>query len=84
LPANYHFLRDAKGVEIDCVQELPEGLRFVEIKSSATLSADHIKNILRLKNLFSKTDDYVVYAGQDEPLYHDVKFINWKNIAPTL
>jgi len=80
LPANYYFLRDAKGVEVDCVQELPEGVRFIEIKSSATLSANHIKNILLLKKLFSKTEDYVVYAGQEEPLYHDVKFVNWQNI----
>jgi predicted AAA+ superfamily ATPase len=80
LPANYHFLRDSKGVEVDCVQELPEGVRFIEIKSSATLSIDHIKNILLLKNLFPKTEDYVVYAGQEEPLYHDVKFISWQNI----
>jgi len=81
LPASYYFLRDSKGVEVDCVQELPEGVRFIEIKSSATLSADHIKNILLLKKLFPKTDDYVVYAGQEEPHYQNVKFINWKNIS---
>jgi len=80
LPANYNFLRDAKGVEIDCVQDLPEAIRFIEIKSSATLSADHIKNIRLLKKLFSKTDDYIVYSGQDEPIFHDVKFVNWQNI----
>ena len=83
LPANFHFLRDAKGVEIDCVQELPEGLRFIEIKSSATLSAEHIKNILQLKKLFSKTENYVIYSGKEEPVYHDVKFVNWKNIEQT-
>jgi predicted AAA+ superfamily ATPase len=80
LPANYHFLRDSKGVEIDCVQELPEGVRFIEIKSSATLSPDHIKNILLLKKFFSTTEDYVVYTGQEEPLYHNMKIINWQNI----
>ena len=79
-PANYYFLRDSKGVEVDCVQEFHEGVRFIEIKSSATLSADHVKNILLLKKLYSKTDDYVIYAGQEEPHYHNVKFINWKNI----
>ena len=80
LPANFHFLRDSKGVEIDCVQELPEGLRFIEIKSSATLSTEHIKNILLLKKLFSETEDYVIYSGQEEPVYHNVKFINWQNL----
>jgi len=80
LPANYNFLRDSKGVEIDCVQELPEGIRFIEIKSSATLSADHIKNIRSLKKIFSKTEDYTVYSGREEPIFHDVKFVNWQNI----
>jgi predicted AAA+ superfamily ATPase len=84
LPANYYFLRDSKGVEVDCVQELPEGMRFIEIKSSSTLSTDHIKNILLLKKLFHKTEDYVIYAGVEEPLYHYVKFINWQNITKTI
>jgi predicted AAA+ superfamily ATPase len=83
-PDNYYFLRDSKGVEVDCMQELPESVRFIEIKSSATLSANHIKNILLLKKLFQKTEDYVIYAGQEEPVYHGVKFINWQNIGQTL
>ena len=80
LPVNYYFLRDSKGVEIDCVQELPEGARFIEIKSSATLSADHLKNMLLMNKFFPKTENYVVYIGREEPLYHHVKFINWQNI----
>jgi len=84
LPANYYFFRDSKGVEVDCVQELPEGVRFIEIKSSATLTPDHIKNMGLLKKLFSKTEDYVIYTGQETSLYHNVKFINWQNIKPAL
>ena len=84
LPANYYFLRDSKGVEVDCVQELPEGVRFIEIKSSATLLSDHIKNMLLLKKLFSKTEDYLIYTGKEEPLYCDVQFINWQNIKHIL
>ena len=83
LPANYYFLRDSKGVEVDCVQELPEGVRFIECKTSATLSTDHIKNILLLKKLFSNTEDYVIYTGTEETCYHNVKFINWQNIERT-
>ena len=79
LPANFYFLRDSKGVEVDCVQELAEGVRFIEIKSSATLSADHVKNLMLLKKLFPKTEDYVIYTGMEEPIYHNVKFINWQN-----
>ena len=79
LPANYYFLRDSKGVEVDCVVEHPEGLCLMEIKSSETFTPDHIKNILLLRKLFSKTKDYVIYAGQEEALFHDVKFIHWQN-----
>ena len=69
-----------KGVEIDCVQEMSDKVRFIEIKSSATLSDNHIKNLLLLKKLFLKTEDYVVYTGQETPLYHNVQFVNWQNV----
>jgi predicted AAA+ superfamily ATPase len=84
LPANYYFLRDAKGVEVDCVMEMSNGLRFIEIKSSETLSPAHIKNILSLRNIFPKTEDYVIYAGQDILNFREVKFINWKQIEGLL
>jgi predicted AAA+ superfamily ATPase len=81
LPANFYFLRDSKGVEIDCVVEKPDRLDLIEIKMSATLSASHISNIKSLKPLFKKTEDYVIYSGEQEPVYHDVKFVNWQNIS---
>jgi len=84
LPSNYFFLRDSKGIEIDCVQELHEGVRFIEIKSSSTLSLEHIKNILHQKKFFSKTEDYVIYAGQEESVFHNVTFINWQNIEQNI
>lgn len=80
-PANYYFLRDAKGVEVDCVQELPDFVRFIEIKSSETLSHEHIKNIISLKKIFPNSQDYVIYNGCEEPVYNNVKFINWQNIG---
>ena len=66
---------------MDCLQELPDGVRFIEIKSSATLSTDHLKNMMLMKSLFAKTQDFVVYTGTEEPLFHNVKFINWQNIG---
>ena len=80
LPANFYFLRDSRGVEIDCVQELPEEMRFIEIKSSETLSNDHIKNINLLKNLFKKTENNVIYSGQNVADFHNVRFVNWQNM----
>ncbi|GHV72224.1 ATPase [Bacteroidia bacterium] len=81
LPTNFYFLRDSKGIEIDCVTEKPDKLDFIEIKMSATLSSSHISNIKSLKPLFKKTEDYVIYTGEQDPVYHDVKFVNWKNIS---
>lgn len=80
LPANYCFLRDSKGLEVDCVQELPDKMRFIEIKLSETLSRDHIKNILSLETLFTKTENYVIYSGKNVADFHHVKFLNWKEI----
>jgi hypothetical protein len=81
LPANYFFLRDSKGVEVDCVQELADGLRFTEIKLSETLSYDLIKNIVSLSRLFKNTDNYVIYSGQEVSDFHNVRFVNWKKSA---
>jgi predicted AAA+ superfamily ATPase len=78
LPANFYFLRDSKGVEVDCVQELPDGMRFIEIKSSETLSYDHVKNIVSLRNLFKRTEDYIIYAGQSVADFHNVRCLNWQ------
>ena len=84
LPANFYFLRDSKGIEIDCVIAQADRMNFIEIKMSATLSATHIKNIQSLKKLFLKTEDYVIYSGEQEPVFHNVQFINWKNIQEKL
>ncbi|MDR1811127.1 MAG: DUF4143 domain-containing protein, partial [Prevotella sp.] len=81
LPANYYYLRDSKGVEVDCVQELPDGMRFIEIKSSETLSPEHIKNMASLRTLFRQTEDCVIYAGQNIADFQGVKFVNWKEIS---
>jgi predicted AAA+ superfamily ATPase len=80
LPANYYFLRDSKGVEVDCVRELPDKMRFIEIKLSETLSQHHLKNIFSLKKIFPDTENFVVYSGQEVADFHNAKFINWQEI----
>ena len=81
LPANYYFLRDSKGIEIDCIQELPDKVRFIEIKSSKTLSKEHIKNIVSMEKLFTHTEKFVVYSGQEVADFQNVEFVNWENIG---
>lgn len=80
LPINYYFLRDSKGMEVDCVVEKPNSIDLIEIKMSETLSPSHIANIRALKTLFPATDNYLIYSGEQEPLYHNVQFVNWQNI----
>lgn len=81
LPMNYYFLRDSKGVEIDCLAEKPDSMDFIEIKMSETMLQSHIANIKTLKSLFTKTKNYVIYSGEQEPIFHDIQFVNWQNIS---
>jgi len=81
LPANFFFMRDSKGVEIDCVVEKNDNPVFVEIKMSNTLSPAHLKNI----QLFRKeqpimSNDCVIYSGDNEVIYNNIQFCNWKNV----
>ncbi len=80
LPLNYYFLRDSKGIEVDCVSEKVNNVNLLEIKMSATLSQSHFNNLKSVKQLFPKTTDYVIYSGKQEPIYQQVQFFNWKNI----
>ena len=80
LPANFYYLRDAKGAEIDCVIEKPDKHIFIEIKLSKTLSSAHLKNIAILQKEFSNTQSFLVYSGGTEPLFHGTQCVHWKNL----
>jgi predicted AAA+ superfamily ATPase len=81
LPAQFFFLCDSKGNEVDCVIEKPGEIVFVEIKMSGTLSSSHQKNIrLFRKEIPAQSTDYVIYSGKEEVVYHDIRYCNWKNL----
>ena len=80
LHANFYYLRDAKGKEIDCVIEKSDKFILIEIKLSETLLPIHLKNIESLQNEFSKTDNFLIYSGKAEPIYHQAQCVNWQNI----
>jgi len=81
LPAQFFFMRDAKGNEVDCVIEKAGETIFVEIKMSETLSSSHQKNIwLFRKELPTKLTDCVVYSGNEDVIYHNIRHCNWKNV----
>jgi len=81
LVAEFFFMRDSKGNEVDCVIEKAGETVFVEIKMSETLSPAHQKNIrLFRKEQPTYSDDYVVYTGKEEVVYHKIRYCNWKNV----
>jgi predicted AAA+ superfamily ATPase len=80
LPAQFYFLRDATGNEVDCVIEKAGNLIFVEIKMSETITSSHLRNIqLFRKALSTQSADYLVYTGDEEVVFHNIKHFNWKN-----
>ena len=81
LPAQFFFLRDSKGNEVDCVIEKAGETVFVEIKMSETLLPAHQKNIrLFRKEQPAYSNDYVIYTGNEEVIYHNIRYCNWKNV----
>jgi predicted AAA+ superfamily ATPase len=80
LAANFYYLRDAKGTEIDCVIEKPDKHIFIEIKLSETLLPAHLRNIELLQKEFSNSESFLIYSGKTEPIFHNTQCVNWKNI----
>lgn len=81
--ANFYYFRDSKGVEIDCVYEKADKLKFAEIKLSQTLSSSHFKNIELVKKMLpnTKIESFLIYSGVQEAVFNEVKCLNWKNLA---
>ncbi|MDR0872363.1 MAG: ATP-binding protein [Prevotellaceae bacterium] len=81
LPANFFFLRDSKGNEIDCIIEKAQENVFIEIKMSNTFSPAQLKNIQLFRNEEpAQNADYLIYTGEEELEFKNVKYRNWQNI----
>ena len=80
LPADFYYLRDSKGIEIDCVIENPGKPVFIEIKLSETLSPTHLKNIKLMQKEFPNTESFLIYSGNTQPVFHNTQCVNWRNI----
>ena len=81
LPADFYYLRDSKGIEIDCVIEKPDKHTFIEIKLSETLLPAHLKNIKLMQKEFSNTENFLIYSGNTQPVFHNTQCIHWQNIG---
>jgi predicted AAA+ superfamily ATPase len=81
-PAPVYFWRDHRGVEIDLIVEKGDRLLAFEIKSSATFTADYVKNALLMKQFAEKelSAASVVYTGDQCSTYKEVHLLPWKQL----
>nr|HNV82504.1 hypothetical protein [Tenuifilaceae bacterium]HOF92502.1 hypothetical protein [Tenuifilaceae bacterium]HOM86340.1 hypothetical protein [Tenuifilaceae bacterium]HOQ36018.1 hypothetical protein [Tenuifilaceae bacterium]HOU64320.1 hypothetical protein [Tenuifilaceae bacterium] len=40
-----------------------------------------VESKISLKKLFPKTEDFVIYSGEEIQNFQEVKFINWRKIG---
>ena len=81
--SNLYFYRDRTGNEIDLVAENALSLMPIEIKSSQTPNTDFAHAIFHFKKLFGDEVEksFVIYAGESEQNYREVKFVPWRDLA---
>lgn len=80
----HYFWRDQKGHEIDIVEDRSSDLFPIEIKLSSTFNSSFIKNIEYLNKLQNKEIKKneiigkVIYTGDLENIFKNIKIQNWK------
>jgi predicted AAA+ superfamily ATPase len=81
LSADLYFWRDNLGDEIDIVIEHGDVAVPVEVKSSATVTADHFRT-LRKWRAITKQDQraFLVYAGSEAHDVNDTYVIPWDSL----
>ena len=85
MDANYYFLHDNKGLEIDLIEEQFDGLKAYEIKMSQTKNEAFWKNINPLvKNeILKHKNTAIVYGGKESLPASETKgaYISWRNLG---
>ena len=76
---NLYFWRDSKGVELDLVFEEMLKVTNVEIKSSATIQSDHLKNFAKFSRYAKEQagKKFLIYGGNEEQTRKDIKIYPW-------
>jgi len=78
---NSFFWRDRYKNEIDLLIHKGNKLIPVEIKSGETINESFFKNLKKWEKISNlKNDKYLIYGGDMEFNYGDIKVISWKNI----
>lgn len=77
----YHF-RDTKGLEVDLLLNLGQKLYPFEIKSARTFDSSFARGLEKFMTFAEgATAPTVIYAGDMNPVIHDVGFANFKEIG---
>lgn len=76
-PADWYFLRDRSGLEVDLVRDRARRLSLFEIKGARAFSGDFAKNLVRAQSQLPNVADLnVVYAGEPAT-FKGVEFRNF-------
>jgi predicted AAA+ superfamily ATPase len=83
VPSNLYFWRDNVGLEVDLLIDEPEGLRPVEIKSSATVTDDLLKGLLKWLAVAGDTarQPRLVCGGPDNFTRSGIELRRWQEAA---
>jgi predicted AAA+ superfamily ATPase len=84
-PNLFHY-RETRGLEIDLLMQKAEQLNAVEIKSSATITAEFFKNLERLPDRLKsagKTHEirsFVAYGGDESQARSLAQVLSWRDL----
>ena len=81
----FHY-RDRKGHEVDLVLEREDATVAIEVKSGATVSADHLRGLLRFgaaaqeAPLVRSLESVLVYGGTEHRRTAGVRLVPWRSV----
>jgi hypothetical protein len=87
-PAQFHF-RESRGLDVDILVETADTLTLTEVKSGATVVAEHLDPLRRLAALLARNGDTrsptlrLVYGGDTAQARSDAEVIPWSRVAHT-
>ena len=79
---HFYFWQDSNRVEVDVLEEQPNGFTSYEMKYSQTVSSDHLKNLIHFRKLTGMAgDDYLLYAGSEGQKRSGATVVGWQGIT---
>ncbi|NOY97300.1 MAG: ATP-binding protein [Chlorobi bacterium] len=83
LNADTWFYRDSNGNEVDVIIEAPGMLKAIEIKSGKTIVKQFFKGLNYWHKVSGneKSEQYLIYAGDDKQMRSDSIVLNWHSIS---